>query len=233
MVLPTTADSDSKESLETVFKTHYVWRSRHHGATPREYKTFHIIVDDNELDADSQSNRNSIHLATWSQPSQGHTDTDACSRGKESIGLHACTGHVRNDRHCWSGQTLQLTITSLRLLGLNLSPEVVLGKGLMSYHNRDGSDYTILQLQAWTQKSLLDTRCSYGYITELLIIRCYKYHMNDVIAVNGPDYAYMCSLRRVLTTTSHSGETRTTSRRRAPATATCWKNSMSLQRMQK
>ena len=188
--------NSEEDKLMDMVQTQCIWRPHHHGATPNDYKTFYIVIDGEELDTYVKNNCNTIELATWKKPAQ-----TLCWESTDSIGLHVCCGHFCNGSHHRSGSLHQGTTSNW----VEIYSRRAIGRGLMAYYAREGSDYKesenhsdqMLQLHTWTHRCQLVIGCNYGYLTELLNTMFYKQLMIDVAAVNGPGHAYMSNLRHL------------------------------------
>ena len=94
----------------------------------------------------------------------------------------------------------------LRVLGLNVIPNVLITRGLMAYYERDGSDYRemenhngqALQMTTWSFRALLVTVCEYAYVSDCMIGNFHKERLIDIATVNGISYSSVSSLCRLL-----------------------------------
>ena len=128
-VLPSakeTTDSEEDDLMDIV-QAQYMWWPHHHGTTPKDCKTFFIVIDNDELDAYVKSNYNTIKSATWKNFPRVHQHIHLFEGAQTSLDyMFAVVTSTRG------GATGQVPYSKRLQLGLNLIPDMALGEGLVA-----------------------------------------------------------------------------------------------------
>ena len=144
LLLPaaTDSDSDSEEELQSMIETHNMWSPLHYDYIQdvNPPRTYYICVEDSELQAGENSNRTTLKLSAWKSTT---------SRVFQHIHLHEhpveALNYVVALIHNSMSTTLPPWGERLHLIDLNLYPATTVGRHLMEYYHRDGSDYKELE----------------------------------------------------------------------------------------
>ena len=93
----------------------------------------------------------------------------------------------------------------LHLIAVNLYPELVLGRNLLHYYKRDGSDYmelenlsdTLRDMTKFTTSTVIISGLTYDYIIQMMTPHFHTYHLIDTTVVSGPDYVDTTSMKNM------------------------------------
>ena len=138
----TDSDSDSEEEVQSMVETHNMWSPFHYDyvqeANPP--RTYYICVEDSELQAWEDSNRTTLRLSSW----KGTT-----SRVFQHLHLHEHPIEALNYVVALIHNSMSIATPPwnerLHLISLNLYAATTVGRHLMEYYHRDGSDYKELE----------------------------------------------------------------------------------------
>ena len=144
LLLPaaTDSDSDSEEELQSMIETHNMWSPFHYDYVQdvNPPRTYYICVEDSELQAWENSNRTTLKLTLGNLQHHGCSSTFTYTNT-----LVEALNYVVALIHNSMSTTLPPWGERLHLIALNLYPATTVGRHLMEYYHRDGSDYKELE----------------------------------------------------------------------------------------
>ena len=204
LLLPaaTDSDSDSEEELQSMIETHNMWSPFHYDYVQdvNPPRTYYICVEDSELQAWENSNRTTLKLSAWKCTT---------SRVFQHIHLHEhpveALNYVVALIHNSMSTTLPPWGERLHLIALNLYPATTVGRHLMEYYHRDGSDYKELEnhsdalqgMDKFTTSTTVISGPNYDYVREMMTPAFYKKHLVDTTTISGPEHIYYKSVKNM------------------------------------
>ena len=205
LLLPasTDSDSDSEEELQSMIETHNMWSPFHYDYVQdvNPPRTYYVCVEDSELQAWENSNRTTLRLSSWKSTT---------SRVFQHIHLHEHPVEALNYVVALIHNSMSTTIPPwgerLHLLALNMYPATTVGRHLMEYYHRDGSDYKELEnhsdclqgMDKFTTATTVISGPDYNYVREMMTPAFYKNHLVDTTTISGPDHIYYKSVKNML-----------------------------------
>ena len=205
LLLPaaTDSDSDSEEELQSMIETHNMWSPFHYDYVQdvNPPRTYYVCVEDSELQAWENSNRTTLRLSAWKSTT---------SRVFQHIHLHEHPVEALNYVVALIHNSMSTTIPPwgerLHLIALNMYPATTVGRHLMEYYHRDGSDYKELEnhsdclqgMDKFTTSTTVISGPDYNYVREMMTPAFYKKHLVDTTTISGPDHIYYKSVKNML-----------------------------------
>ena len=204
LLLPATtdSDSDSEEELQSMIETHNMWSPFHYDYIQdvNPPRTYYTCVEDSELQAWEDSHRTTLKLSAWKATT---------SRVFQHLHLHEHPVEALNYVVALIHNSMSTTVPPwnerLHLIALNLYPRTTVGRHLMEYYQRDGSDYkelenhsdTLREMDKFTTSTTVISGPNYDYVREMMTPAFYKKHLVDTTTVSGPEHIYYKSVKNM------------------------------------
>ena len=169
-------DSEPEEELQSMTQTHRMWAPLHALTTESGdgAETYYIVLDGEGLHGWQDSGRNDIEISEWKATQHLHLF---------QLPQHALNYAVSLVSAAMSTTNVPLN-EGLRLVAVNLYPEVVLQRNLLHTYKRSWSNYLELEnhsdslrnMNGFATPTVIISGCNYNYIVQMLTPHYFEHH---------------------------------------------------------